>query len=249
VADTVFPFDWGGLPWDLRLDSPVPGLYSSDPERGPLLGLEAIAALRRPIERVFAATPPASVERHGPRLAATYFPPGWGTLRLTAAWTSIDEATIDLDVEIQTRDFERLRGFEWIILSRLAGDIEPGAHRSVTPRDARSAGFTYDGRESDLAALVSGPPGEPLGPWLAPRSGREGWTYVELAHPDDVSRRIHEGTLPFRATRTALFGHDLERGVVLRGRMRGLWLRKEHAHTAADRAWRDFRDRPLPLTT
>jgi hypothetical protein len=249
VSQHRFPLDWAGKPWLLRLDAPIPGLYPADLTLGPVLGLEAIAAVGRPLAPIFASTPPSVIEHDPRRTTASYAPPAWGSLRLTATWTHTDPATIDLDLEVQTRDFERLRGFEWIILSRLGDDPPPGAHRSVSPRDPRSAGYSYDGRDPNLNALVTGPPGEPIGPWLAPQSGRDGWTYVEMVHPVDVSRRIHEGTLPFRVTRTALLGHDLERGVILRARMRGLWLPKSQAHSASLPAWQAFLDRPLPLST
>jgi hypothetical protein len=72
---------------------------------------------------------------------------------------------------------------------------------------------------------------------------------VELAHPDDVSRRIHEGTLPFTTTRYALFGHDLEKGVVLRARLRGYWRPKTSALADAERLYAEFLGEPLPLST
>ena len=100
-----------------------------------------------------------------------------------------------------------------------------------------------------FAALTTGPPGPVADPWLAPRSGREGWTYAEFVHPHDVSRRIHEGKLPFTATRYGLLGYDLERGVVLRARLRGLWLPKASAFDDAQRQLDEFLGAPLPLST
>jgi hypothetical protein len=71
---------------------------------------------------------------------------------------------------------------------------------------------------------------------------------VELAHRDDVSRRIHEGKLPFSTTRYALFGYDLEKGVVLRARLRAYWISKDDAIEHAERLWAEFLAEPLPLT-
>ncbi len=247
------PLEWGGAIWELRLDAEIPGLYclSGGPAsgQGPLLGLEALMAKGRRTAPAFSHATLVHSELRGPRIEAVYMPLGWHALQVNAAWTPGEGATIDLDLELQARSVDRLHGLELIVLSQLAGPLNPGMHRSVTPRDTRSAGFTYDGRETNLAGLVTGPPGETAAPWLAPRAGREGWTYLEMVHPDDLSRQILEGTLPFRAARHALLGHDLEKGVVLRARMRGHWLRKEEAHSRIDTLWREFLDRPLHLTT
>jgi len=84
-------------------------------------------------------------------------------------------------------------------------------------------------------------------PWIAstpdPRSG----TYIDLAHPDDVGRRIVDPA--GRWVVNALFGHDLERGVVLRGRLRGLWCRGAQPELLAQEALARFLAEPLPLTT
>jgi hypothetical protein len=70
-----------------------------------------------------------------------------------------------------------------------------------------------------------------------------------MARPEDASRRIHEGRLPFTTTRYGLFGYDLERGVVLRGRLRGFWLPKAEAFSLAEARFRAFMDEPPPLRT
>jgi hypothetical protein len=52
-----------------------------------------------------------------------------------------------------------------------------------------------------------------------------------MVRPDDCARRITgeaarpaAGTSGVVSVRYGLFGHDLEKGVVLRARLRGLWL-------------------------
>jgi hypothetical protein len=78
--------------------------------------------------------------------------------------------------------------------------------------------------------------------------------YMELAHPYDVARRIVEGGDPTTpaddqalSIRYGLFGHDLEKGVILRGRLRGLWISKDEAAWLPAVAIREFLDRPPPL--
>jgi hypothetical protein len=245
----AFAVDWAGTPWTLRLDADVPGLHADDADLGPVLGLESLSERGRRAPTAFAPTQRVKVRNLTDRVIADYAPLGWGALWIRATWSTRDDDALDLLVEVQCRSVDQLHALEVGLLSRLGPDPGPGAHRSVQPRDAHAAGLTYDGRESDLDRLVTGPPGEPLGPWLAPRSARSGQTYAELALADDISRRIHEGTLPFHTTRTSLFGHDLEKGVVLRGRLRALWLPKATAASEVERRFHAFRAEPPPLTT
>ncbi|MDG3006461.1 hypothetical protein [Paludisphaera mucosa] len=73
--------------------------------------------------------------------------------------------------------------------------------------------------------------------------------YFEIAHPDDVSRRSHEYFGEQIGTRYALFGLDLERGVVLRGRLRGVHLPPLPRTKIVDEEERRFLDEPPPLRT
>jgi hypothetical protein len=77
-----------------------------------------------------------------------------------------------------------------------------------------------------------------------------------MAHPDDVARRMlisekfpHSPEGRLVATRYGLFGHDLEKGVVVRGRVRGLWLPDPPSQLTRTSAaeFRRFLDQPLPL--
>ncbi len=242
-----YQIDWGGLPFTLRLDEPRPGLRGSG--IGPLLALDGLAESGRRDDSAFSTLTLAASECRLNRVEAIYTPTNWGDLTVKAVWEPLGDDAINLDVEVSARSVGHLKVVEVLVLSVL-GELPPtGSMRSVEPRDARAAGLTYDGRESDLATLSTGPPGPIRHPWLAPRSGREGWTYVEMVHPDDAARRIHEGRLPFTATRYGLFGYDLERGVVLRGRLRGIWIPKDVAFTEAERRLAEFLAEPPPLTT
>jgi hypothetical protein len=126
--------------------------------------------------------------------------------------------------------------------------------RWVEPRDARAAGLSYDGREGDLTGLTTLPPRESafLVPRLLDDPERCGWLYAEMVHPADVTRRIREGGTSMataRTTRYGLFGHDLEKGVVLRGRLRGIWLHSDQAKQRAHECLEAFLREPPPLGT
>jgi hypothetical protein len=125
--------------------------------------------------------------------------------------------------------------------------------------------LSYDGREPDLRRLTTLPPRRDA--FLCPRlvstdhgdraeAGQEAGSpsplYAEIVHPDDISRRIREGGRTMasaRTTRYALFGHDLEKGVVLRGRLRGIWLQADDGKQAAFDELEKFLEEPLPLGT
>jgi hypothetical protein len=230
---------WGGIEWTLRLWSD---------RLGPLLALEGLSEVGRREVGAISARSLVGQECRFDRVEATYRPAGWGEMTVRAAWFPLPDEGIGLEVEMSARSVEELHRVEIMVLSALDSPTA-GLHRAVEPRDREAAALSYDGRESDLGALVTGPPGEPIGPWLASKPGREGWAYLELIHPDDASRRISEGKLPFKATRYGLFGYDLERGVVLRGRMRGYWSPLAEAFALAEAKTREFLAEPPPLRT
>lgn len=246
-----FEIEWGELTWTLQPDAAQPGLVTTDTPAplGPLLALEGLAAAGRSDPDALGGQALVEVTERLGRIEATYAPAGWGEIRVRAAWFASGDAVISLEVEVSARSVGDLCGVEVRTLSVLTSLPPAGSLRSVEPRDRQAAALSYDGRETDLAGLTSAPPEPIRTPWLAPKAGRDGWTYVEFVHPDDASRRIHEGRSPHTATRYGLFGYDLERGVVLRGRLRGLWLPKDRAFTESAEAYRAFLDEPPPLTT
>ncbi len=70
-------------------------------------------------------------------------------------------------------------------------------------------------------------------------------SYVEMCHPHDgVGLEVGPGP----AVRFRLFGHDLEKGVILRGRLRGLLVPREEDETAALQAYQRFLEEPPNLS-
>lgn len=236
--------DWGGRRWTLRVDGPRPGLVAEGSDLA-ILALDGLAESGRRSSRALAGSTLLRVERRHGRVEATYAPLGWGGLRVRAAWGLVGEAGVELEVQVTARSVGRLRGLEVVVLSEWR---DGGGPRWVQPRDARSAGLGYDGRESTVADLTTYPPGD-LGSTLG--GGPEGWFYAQHVGAGDASRVIREGPTPHVGprSRTHLFGHDLERGVVLRGRVRGHWLSGNRPRAEALELDAAFRAEPPPLGT
>jgi hypothetical protein len=224
-----FHLDWAGRSWTLKLDEPCPGLHcASDRSEQKLLALAGLARSGRLDENAFHAGTLAGIERWRERVQATFAPPGWGGLRVRAAWGPLPRGeAIDLEIQAAASSVGELREFEVAVLSRLAG---PGASQAGMPRAL-------------YPPLVVAPPG-----------GEAGEYYVEMARPGDVTRRffderVESGSAPAFVLRAhyALFGHDLEKGVVLRARLRGLWLRSAAPEVDALARYREFLTEPPPL--
>jgi hypothetical protein len=83
-------------------------------------------------------------------------------------------------------------------------------------------------------------------PILLYRPAGLAWTYAEMCHPHDgvgMTRDAATGAVRFQ-----LFGHDLEKGVILRGRLRGLWLPREQDETTVRQEYARFVKEPPNLT-
>jgi len=265
-----FELSWGGGTWRLQVDGPRPGLYHAAGRLGPMLALEGLAQAGCWAPLALSGATLIGCERRFDRVEATYAPLGWGAVFVRAAWGPAGDHGIDLQVQAHALTVGQLHGFEVEVASLwpVAGEESEAASRStrwVEPREARCAALSYDGREPDLRRLTTLPPRRDA--FLCPRlvsddqgdfagAAQEACAtnplYAEIVHPDDISRRIREGgrTLATaRTTRYALFGHDLEKGVVLRARLRGLWLPAEEGKQAAFVEMEKFLAEPLPLGT
>ena len=242
----AFEIEWGGRTWTLRVDGDRPGLTSADGKLGPRLALAGVAELgRSDADALSGATLVGSECRLG-RVEATYAPSGWAELTVRAAWSPHGDDGIDLEVQVATTSVGQLRRVEVLVQS---GPPDPAPIGFIEPRDARSAGLSYDGREPDVSGLTTLPPRR-FPPLLARIEGRgpSAW-YAEFVHPQDATRRLSLGLAPAHATRYGLFGYDLEKGVVLRARLRGLWLPGEATRGVALDRYESFLAEPPPLMT
>jgi hypothetical protein len=245
---------WGGRTWTLQLDGPCPGLRARDQGLGPLLALGGVAAVGRWDREALSGASLIGQECRFGRVEARYAPNGWSELFVRAAWRPWGAEGVDLEVQVHTLSVGQLKALEVTLFSQL---VAPGAHetqRWVEPRDARSAALSYDGREPDLRGLTTLPPR--AGSFQEPRIIADpidpAWLYIEMVHPHDLARRIRQGgrTMALaRSTRYGLFGHDLEKGVVLRARARGLWLPASDGKRLAHEQFAQFLGEPPPLRT
>lgn len=246
AVDGSYRLDWGGRAWTLRVDGPRPGLVVEGSDLV-ILGLDGLAESGRRSDRALAGSTLAYVERRHGRMEATYAPLGWGGLRVRAAWGPMGESGVELEVQVTARSVGRLHGLEVAVLSEWRPGV--GGPRWSLPRDARSAGLAYDGREATVADLTTLPPDSAPGPTLG--DGPDGRFYSQHVGPGDASRVVRDGATRHVGprSRTHLFGHDLERGVVLRARVRGHWLGGGRPQADADALDAAFRAEPPPLGT
>jgi hypothetical protein len=257
-----FTLSWCGRPWSLVVDATAPGLCREDDEnRWKLLSLDRLAGPHRSDHEAFTAQTLIGMERYRDSVRATYAPPGWDGLVVRASWSATARGAIDLEVQVSASSVGELEGLEVGVLSRFdpaRGEAISALPASrVEPRDAASAALTYDGREPlhVLRELTTLPVARPLSPRVYPFSGApDDLFYVEMAHPDDVARRISAELIPEGsalalscATRYGLFGHALEKGVILRARLRGIWLRTTNVEAELQSLYQDFLRGPLPL--
>ena len=177
------------------------------------------------------------------RVQATYAPGDWDGLTVRAAWgPSCDGAGVDLEVQASASSVGLLHDVEVMIESQWERSTDRGCRRREqrwSARDARAAALSYDGRETGQRFAQPGDPcasrrlaaiscREPTGTSeTEPRTSR--W-----CTPNDVARLMHTRSTEARdrpgrtvALTYGLFGHDFEKGVVFRARLRGLWICSE----------------------
>ncbi len=253
-----FDLDWGGRNWKLKVDDARPGLRTWDEgvtaTLGPLLALEGVAEVGRWAPDALSGATLLGYERRFERVEATYAPPGWGGLTVRAAWGASVPGGVDLEIQMSAQSVDQLKAVEVKLLSVLPERSTARRRRWVEPRDVRSAGLSYDGRDGDARDLTTLPPAieETLAPRVLPAFRADGRSYIELVALGDVARRIAEGgtiSSVGHTTRYGLFGHDLEKGVVLRARLRGVWTDAEAPEREALEHLGRFLREPLPLGT
>jgi hypothetical protein len=225
-----------------------------------LLSLHGLKAPGRFEDRVFTGTTLVGVDRYRSRIQATYAPGDWGGLTVRAAWSpSCNGAGVDLEVQASASSVGLLHDIEVMVESRWERSAARAAEtrRLVLPRDARAAALSYDGREpaGDLRSLVTlALSDSPRFHAVSPPGPADRLSYLEMVAPNDVARLVHTrlnlGQSPSAETiglTYGLFGHEFEKGVVFRARLRGCWVRSETTPEEANELYRQFLDEPPPL--
>jgi hypothetical protein len=260
-----FTLLWGGRLWVLKLDESEPGLRcDGDGASAKLLSLSVLRAAGQFDFGAFSPSTLTGFELHRDRVEATFAPSDWGGLTVRAAWSPAGVDAVDLEVQASATSVGVLFGLEVEVASHwmeLLGVPAAALAWQVEPRDRRSAASSYDGREP--AGVLRGMTTLPVADlsrascrprlFAIPTTADPGLNYVEMVQPNDVARRIivePAGQLPSHRssiTRYALFGHDLEKGVVLRARLRGCWIRSQTPEDDARRLYDAFLQEPPPL--
>jgi hypothetical protein len=256
---------WAGRRWKLSLRGGIPGIRRVDHAQSVFLSIAGAAHRGRKMAGGLVLDPSEKIEFLHGRRYLTLRPSERNDLKIRASWgVSEGSQALDLEVELSATSVGELKAVEIFVESR----FRPGAESLsasncawVQPRDARSAALSYDGRESgrELQSLTTLPLVEPPELAFVPTTVSSPWggeteRYLEMVHPQDVARRItitEKGRTPSEggvvAIRYGLFGHDLEKGVVLRGRLRGAWIPPDPANEPGHEAYQRFLARPLPL--
>jgi hypothetical protein len=96
-----------------------------------------------------------------------------------------------------------------------------GADWLVFPRDRRAGVISLDGRYPYSNVALAGFYRQPV---VLYRPAGERWSYAEMSQPHDCVRIVAQAARQRTTVSFGLFGLDLEKGVILRGRIRGLFI-------------------------
>lgn len=257
---TDFSIVIGGQRWRLKVDDPRPGL--SGPECR-LLGLHYVSIAGHHDDQAFDGTSLLACESHHDHIQATYAPRTRPGLSVRATWSPTpDRDGFDLEVQVAVGSGAELRRLEVAIESvwpTKPRSPHSGLTYGVSARDAGGTPWLSDpnqspslsGPDTTIPLLSTSLDAFPPLVRLDPSDGRN---YVEMVAPNDCARRIiaeapWPGTGGRRLTsvRYALFGHDLEKGVVVRGRVRGMWLTTMATPDELRELYEAFLGQPPPL--
>ena len=258
-----YTLSWGDRLWRLEIDQTGPGLrVETDQRLIELLTLHGLAAVGRSEDRVFTSASLIGVEEYRSRIQATYAPTGWHGLIVRAAWgPSLGGRVSILKCRPTRHRWACCTTWKSWYKAGGSGAAARGRRRPagywVLPRDSRSAALSYDGREppGDLRNLVTlAVSDSPRCHLFNPTGLEDDPCYIEMVPPDDVARLIRIESSepeppvpPPLAVRYGLFGHDFEKGVVFRGRLRGYWAPSDTSMHDANLLYEQFLSEPPPL--
>jgi hypothetical protein len=258
----VFSLFWGGRDWTLNVSALGPGLCRpAGADSSKLLAIDRLERAGRPACcDAFSGATLVDYDRYRSKVRATYAPPSWGGLIVRASWSVIPEAdAVDLEVQLTASSVGELDGVLAGVVSRHAPLAVHEAAMETAYIEAREASVPARGEMRGLAAaawaITSFSASRPLRPCLyrAPDGTRE-CCYVEMVHPDDLAWRATAqpaaeaaATVPGQHVRYGLFGLSIEKGVILRARLRGCWIRSANPEETARGLYEEFLAQPPPL--
>jgi hypothetical protein len=249
-AMTAVQTPWQLSGWQARL---MLGTVAGEVDlRQPLSGLALSAAAAK--LRLFRVELPPPTEQprdeapecyvRGQDLVGTYLRDGQQSLRAQIYWRAFlfgpgEAPAVDLIVSVQTSllDSDPTLNVRSVVPTREilnVNNLEPPTAEEHTPRASDNV-VSFEGRDPAC--------------WLFRLAGAD-TTYVEMVHPSDfVSSRFQEVAPGDIEHSTRLFRGPLEKGVILRSRLRGVFVPRSDDIRAAVDCYRDFVASEPPLTT
>ena len=242
-----FTIECAGHRWTLRVQSADPGLVCQEgPSVGHFLTLHGLTTADHRGERDWPFGEASSLlgcERVRHRVQATYVLQDWPELYIRASWAPTpDDHGFDLEIQVSNLSRGVQRGLEMTVGSFWIERAHSWLPSSTT--------------ETPFAPVLQPLSARSYPPHLCPDPlGLPGRYYAEMVRPGDCVRRqldapVGSPSAP-RGTsiRHVFFGCDLEKGVVLRGRIRGRWIDSPIGPPDDElrRSYESFLSEPPPL--
>jgi hypothetical protein len=256
-----FFLNWGGRAWRLSLDEPNPGLASeAGPHAVKLLALEGLSRTGKVDRAAFTKETLIALEKHRGAVVATFAPAGWGGLKVRAGWRpTIAGDSVDLEIQLSASSVGELDSVQVDVRSnhgdptggrRLETESNPGRDILLSPELAEETTSSASDDHRQATVDSSGEPSRFLSGLhvLTPAGSPAGWFYLEMNRPGDIAARCSRDRQEPASTRYALFGHDLERGVILRARLRGCWIHANAPELGERGVYADFLAEPPSLS-
>jgi hypothetical protein len=200
----------------------------------------AVLGVRLPGHAPGSDTALADAWCRGGDLVATYAQTPERPLRVQVYWQIVPAApgsilTLDCLVSVQTDLLDAA--------SRLAVESRLPHGEALWAAEGHPRRFLPSSRSLAVLSRASGP-----GCLLLRPSAASTVSYAEMIHPDDFTADdLAQSDGGLRLTHR-LFGGELEKGVILRARLRGVLLPRAGDEPAARAAYKHFLGAPLPLT-
>ena len=271
-----YQLDHSGIRGILRLIGPAPGLRQLSLRRGaivsswpgPLLGVQAITAEPGHDWKVGARAAQPGHRLRTNRLDIQLSESSRCPFRVQVYWDAARPNGIDMEVLVTTAlEFEQLEVHTHstatenragpksdCLVPVVSSDRWVGLREAMRgktiglefPCDRMAAAAGPGRRNSGSRGIVPAPPFRL--PVICCRPAGRNWSYVEMSHPEDCVRivaRKFRGTIEWRF---GLFGLDIEKGVILRGRVRGVFIPRRGDLNRAEKLFKDFVAEPPRLS-
>ncbi len=116
----------------------------------------------------------------------------------------------------------------------------------VVPRDETCAALSLDRRHPPAGKSVLAPPFH--SPIVCYRPAGKNWSYIEMSHPEDCIRIVARPRPKSIEWGFGLFGLDIEKGVILRGRILGAFIPRRRDLHIAEKIFGKFLAEPPHLS-